>query len=337
MTPPPIFLIGAPRSGTTMLERILGSHPDVLGGPEPHLMTPLAHLGVWDKVDKAPYDHVLAAEAQRRFVAELPGGEQDYWDACRAYADTLYGRRLAASGRTRLLDKTPAYALVLPFLRRVYPDAAYVVLTRHPAAIFASYAESFFAGDYAAAHAYNPILERYVPAIAAFLREPPAMCAHVRYEDLVHDPETHIRRICETIGLGFDPGMVAYGERRGDRSAEGAGDPTGVHTQTRPGTASLSKWVDELRADPAGERLVRGMLDRIAPEDLAAFGYPPETLWEAYEAAGPKTPRARRARWTRYRLQRWLIVRLRARAQRGGVFRRALQRLRLACDVLLRE
>ena len=75
-----------------MLERMLASHSQIQGGPEPHLMTPLAHLGVWDKVDKAPYDHILAAEAQKSFVAQLPNGEQDYWDACRAYCDILYGR-----------------------------------------------------------------------------------------------------------------------------------------------------------------------------------------------------------------------------------------------------
>ncbi|MDP7640106.1 MAG: sulfotransferase, partial [Candidatus Hydrogenedentes bacterium] len=46
--------MSSPRSGSTLLERILESHSAILGGPEPHLMTPLAHLGVWDNVDKAP-------------------------------------------------------------------------------------------------------------------------------------------------------------------------------------------------------------------------------------------------------------------------------------------
>ena len=59
-----------------------------------------------------------------------------------------------------------SYGLVLDFIARIYPTAKYVVLTRHPLAIFSSYAESFFAGDYKAAHDYNPIVERYVPALA---------------------------------------------------------------------------------------------------------------------------------------------------------------------------
>ena len=67
-TPDMLFIISSPRSGSTMLERMLESHSMILGGPEPHLLTPLAHLGVWDKVDQAPYDHVLAADAQKLFV-----------------------------------------------------------------------------------------------------------------------------------------------------------------------------------------------------------------------------------------------------------------------------
>ncbi|HOJ68808.1 MAG TPA: sulfotransferase, partial [Candidatus Hydrogenedentes bacterium] len=69
--PEMIFIIGAPRSGTTLLERMLSSHSQVLGGPEPHLITPLAHLGVWAKVDKAPYDPILSAEAQNEVRPHL--------------------------------------------------------------------------------------------------------------------------------------------------------------------------------------------------------------------------------------------------------------------------
>ena len=54
----------------------------------------LAHLGFWQTVDKAPYDQLQAQDGTRDFVSDLPGGEQDYWDACRSYMDVLYGRML---------------------------------------------------------------------------------------------------------------------------------------------------------------------------------------------------------------------------------------------------
>ena len=76
--------------------------------------------------------------------------------------------------------KTPAYALVLPFLVRLYPRARYIVLTRHPAAIFSSYSASFFDNNDQEAVHFNPVLARYVPAIGGFLREPPARTAPSR-------------------------------------------------------------------------------------------------------------------------------------------------------------
>jgi len=135
-----VFLIGAPRSGTTLLARMLGAHSMVYQRAEPHLITPIAHLGYFGKVQKAPYDQNNVEQALREFVADLPRGEADYLDALRAYTDTMYARIMAtAPGKRLFLDKTPAYALVLPFLTKLYPKARYVVLTRHQLAILSSY------------------------------------------------------------------------------------------------------------------------------------------------------------------------------------------------------
>ncbi len=131
-----VFVISPPRAGSTLLQRMMAAHSEIFTHPEPHLITPIAHLGVYQNVDKAPYDHINAAEATKAFIEGLPGGEQDYLDALRAYTDTLYGRMLSTSESSYFLDKTPANALVLPFLQRLYPDAKYVVLTRHPLAVF---------------------------------------------------------------------------------------------------------------------------------------------------------------------------------------------------------
>jgi hypothetical protein len=337
MNPQLLFVISAPRSGSTMLERMLESHSEILGGPEPHLMTPLAHLGPWAKVDKAPYDHILAAESQKHFIERLPGGDADYWAACRAYCDALYGKLMEDSKKSVCLDKTPAYALVLPFMRKVYPDAKYVVLTRHPLATFSSFANSFFDGDYNVAQEHNPLLERYVPALAAMLRQTDVPVVHVRYEDLVQDPESGMRRIYEYIGVPFEAETINYGDREPSVDhGKGLGDPIGVQQHSRPTTASIEKWIDELAADEAKRRMMQGIVAKLDPADLATLGYPVEEIWRPLEDAGvrpvPKTPKL-----TRYRLQRKLIVRLRAIARGNAAVRSLLERLRLACDVLLRE
>ena len=156
-----IFLISTPRSGSTLLMRVMNATSYIYSRPEPHLIPPLAHLGFWETVEKAPYDQLQSQQAIREIVECLPLGDKGYFDACRAYTDSIYSQLFQAEASSKnlyFLDKTPANALVLPFLTKLYPKARYIVLTRHPAAIFSSYAESFFDGDYDAAVNFNPIL-----------------------------------------------------------------------------------------------------------------------------------------------------------------------------------
>ena len=331
-----VFVIGPPRSGSTLLARMIGAHSLIMGRPEPHLLTPLAHLGYYAKVDKAPYDAVLAAEAQREFVADLPRGEQDYLDACRAYCDTLYLRMLATQPAKRLfLDKTPAYGLILDFVAKVYPTARYVVLTRHPLAVFSSYAESFFNGDYAAAQAYNPIAERYVPALAKFLRQRAVPIYHVVYEQLVAEPERILAEIFAFLGVPNEPQAVEYGQF--EPAVKGLGDPIGVKQHSRPTTASIDKWAVEIAAHPDRMALCRQIIARLDPADLALWGHPLDAIWHPLEAAGAAGAGATRKRLDRYRMERYLIVKLRALVQRRPFLRRWLGTVRLGADVLLRE
>jgi hypothetical protein len=338
-TPKMIFIVGAPRSGTTMLERILSAHSQVQGGPEPHLITPLAHLGIWDQVEKAPYDHILASEAQKLFVSQIQGGEESYYEACRAYCDLLYGRFLEAKGsRTYCLDKTPAYALVLPFLSKVYPDAAYIVLTRHPLAVFSSFANSFFDGNYQEAHEYNPVVERYVPALAAFLRDNSVSKLHVRYEDLVKAPEEWFEKICGHIGIPYEAEAIDYGSRKKEGEVTGLGDPIGVAQHSRPTTASVKKWAAELFSDPDKQAMAKKMIAAVNPDDLTACGYPLEELWKALDSVDGSTFKApKKNKLTRYRLERKLIMLFRGLARRNAFFRNFLKKVRLAADVFLRE
>jgi hypothetical protein len=332
-----VFLIGAPRSGTTLTARMLGAHPAVLAPAEPHLMPPLAHLGFHEKVDEAPYDPVITQIGLREFVATLPSGEADYLEALRRFSDHLYERALAVSGRQILLDKTPAYALVLEFLAKLYPKARYVVLTRHPIAIWSSYIDSFFAGDAAAAHARNPILERYVPAIARFLRTRPVPLIHLRYEDLVRDPEKNLREVCAFLVLAFVPRMIQYGDDEGAAQpvAAGLGDPVTVNREKRPTTQSVGKWAAALAADPVRLAQCRQIVARLADEDLAAWGTPGPELRSALAAIEPRGAGPSRGQLTRYALERRLLVALR-RDIHTSAFGRLVRRVRTICDVLLR-
>lgn len=328
-----IFLIGSPRSGTTMLARMLGAHSAIHAPAEPHLMTGLAHLGYFAKVDEAPYDPIITQLALKELVSSLPNGEADYLEALRAHTDVLYEKLLAPSGKNCLLDKTPAYALVLDFVARLYPHAHYVVLTRNPVAVWSSQVESFFDGDPEAAQRTSPLLGRYVPAIARFLRERPVELLHVRYEDLVADPERHARAIAEHLGLPFESRMVDYGEAGPVQSARGLGDPVQAGQAKRPTTASLDKWKGALASDPAKLEAARTALGQLLDPDLEAWGYARDELLGELDAISPAP--ARRAKLDRFALERRMLVLLRRNIHHNALGR-LVRRIRFACDVLLR-
>jgi len=329
-----IFLISTPRSGSTLLMRILNATSAVYSRPEPHILPALAHLGFWGRVDKAPYDQLQAQQALRAFVNDLPDGDDDYWAACRAYLDVLYGRMLstAPDGERYFLDKTPANALVLPFLQKVYPNARYIVLTRHPAAIFSSYAQSFFDGDYKVAADFNPILSRYIPVMARFLRERPCPALHVSYENIATQPEVELKRISEFLGIPYEPEALDYKRKA---VAEGLGDPIGVAQHSRPVASSVAKWAPELAADDSKYELVAKQLAGVSPEDLATWGCPSATLWDAMKAADPAAYTPKKKKWDRWVAQRKLLVWLR-RDIRNRPLGRLITKVRFFCDVLLR-
>lgn len=332
-----LFLIGAPRSGSTLLAQMLGTHPSIHAPPEPHLLTPLAHLGYYASVERAPYDPIITREAARALVASLPRGEAGYLDALRALTNDLYAQILSASEADLLLDKTPAYALVLDFLARLYPHARYVVLTRHPLAVWSSYVDSFFDGDFAVAHAHNPLLERYVPAIARFLRERPVALVHVRYEDLVTSPAEELTRLCEHCGVAFHEGMIEYGgeARARPETGRGLGDPITVAKQSRPVADSLSRWTEALAGNSARIEQSRGILERLTDDDLTTWGYTRSEIASQLDAVPSRGSQRRPARLDRHRIERKLLVLLR-RNIHHNVLGRLVGRVRDVCDVLLR-
>ena len=331
-----LFIIAAPRSGSTLLNRMLGAHSSIHAPAEPHILTPMAHLGYYERVSQAPYDPIISQLGIRELVPNLPEGETTYLEALRGYSDALYSGLLAGSKGRYLLDKTPAYGLVLDFIARLYPDARYVVLTRHPMAIWSSVIDSFYDGDHAMAHGHNPILERYVPALGRFLRDPPRRMLAMRYEELVAEPETHMRDFCALADLEFEPGMVDYGKSSPQSSASrGLGDPMTVAGQSRPVTDSLGKWAEQLAGRPERVEQCRQILSRLDDQDLETWGFARQTLAAELDAIDPNAQPTQGPKLTRHVLERRLSMAARRRVGDNRLGR-WVRKVRDICDLLLR-
>jgi hypothetical protein len=211
-----------------------------------------------------------------------------------------------------------------------------VVLTRNPLAVWSSQVFSFFDGDFEAAMRLSPLLGRYVPAIARFLRERPVPMHHLRYEDLVATPEACVAELCEFAGLPFEAAMIEYGESGQGQAAKGLGDPISVTRETRPTTASVARWTGDMAGNPAMVEQAQRALASLPDEDLAAWGYERAPLQSDLDAIPRDGPKRGGRGLSRYTLERKLLSLGRRSVQRFGFLARALRTAREACDLLLR-
>lgn len=284
-----IFLISQPRAGSTLLQRMLGSHPDVHTVSEPWLMLhPLYALRA--KGHQAEYNAYVARSALRGFLQQLPGREDDYIEGVRRMYTYLYEQALAGSAKRYFLDKTPRYYFIIPELYRTFPQAQYIVLLRNPLAVLCSVLNTWVREDWFRLHTYGHDLVRAPRLLAEGLSALGEQGVAVHYEQLVRDPGNETRRVCDRLGIKFAPEMVEYGGS--DLPRWRFGDREEVYERRRPAAEKADKWVDSL-ADAQIWRLANDYLQLLGRETLEDMGYPYEELRQLLGAHQPRWIRAR--------------------------------------------
>jgi predicted Zn-dependent protease len=198
----PIFIVGLPRSGSTLVEQILASHPEVEGTRE---LMDVQQMADWIATQgAAPYPGPLAA-LPREAIRQLG---RDYLDRTRAQ------RRL---GRARFIDKAPWNWLHVGLIQLMLPNARIVDVRRHPLGCGLSAFKQHFAGGFDFAYDLGDIgryYADYVELMAHFDTVLPGRIVRVIYEELVADTEPQVRRLLDGLGLPFDPATLRFFENR---------------------------------------------------------------------------------------------------------------------------
>lgn len=262
----PIFLLSLPRSGSTLLQRMLASHPQVATLPEPWVLLPplyaLRHSGVL-----AEYSHENLADAVADFVAALPQGEADYFTAVRRFAESLYGC-VTSDEKPYFLDKTPRYCFIANELIKVFPDAKYVVLWRNPVAALSSRFHSY---DNLWRWQHGKVdFHAGLNTLVQFVQENRDRVFTLQYERLIEAPEESLHRLLDYLELDHAPALlhdfakVTLDGRMGDK--------TGVSDYAAVANQPLDKWRDTL-CNPLRIRLARSVLQNIGQSRLELMGY----------------------------------------------------------------
>lgn len=191
----PIFIIGLPRSGSTLVEQILASHPQV----EATFELPVIGLTAW---------HMGGYPESARETSA---------DKAKALGESyLYETEpLRTLGRPFFIDKMPNNFQFVGLIQLILPNAKIVDVRRHPmAACFSSFKQKFAEG---AAFSYGLtdlglFYRGYLALMGHYNRVLPGKVHRVIYEDLVSDTEREVRRLLDHLGLEFDPACLEFHE-----------------------------------------------------------------------------------------------------------------------------
>jgi hypothetical protein len=270
--PIPLFVFSITRSGSTLVQRVLGAYPEVATVSEPWLLIPLLYTRRREGVI-AEYTHGLAADAIEDFCRVLPNGAEDYRAELRRFVQRLYAEAARGSGARYFLDKTPPYFFVIDDVLALFPDAPAILLWRNPLSVLASLID-FDGGAWDPARYRENLFDGLARLVEARRRHGERLWT-VRYEDLVAGGDAEWRRIADHLGLAFDPTTLT---RFPEVRLEGRmGDPFGVRQYSTLSAAPLDKWRRRLN-NPLRKAWAARWLRWLGRERLEVMGYDLEVL-----------------------------------------------------------
>ena len=273
---PAPFVIGVPRSGTTLLRLMLDAHPDLAVPPETHFLPKLIRLvqdaGEGEDVRAAAVELITthrrwpdfgldAGELRDRLIAVE--GPLRPGDAARAF----YEAYAAKHGKPRWGEKTPQYLKTLKRIGTALPEAHFIHIIRDGRDVALSLLEVSWGPKTVEAAAVQ-----WTTQIRRARRKARSVphYSEVRYEGLVADPEPIVRRACSFCDLRFDPAMLDYHGTATERMEGLARDLELGGGRGEIGASERARQHALVSEAPRGDRAGRWRSE-MEPRDVAAF------------------------------------------------------------------
>ncbi len=249
--PDPIFIVGLPRAGSTLLEQILASHSQVDGTLElPNILSLSRRLrgrGPFAENEEPRYPKILA-ELEPEYFEKFG---QQYIDDTQVYRQ----------GAAYFVDKMPNNFLHTGLIKLILPNAKVIDARRHPMACCFSGFKQLFAEGQEFTYGLSQIgdyYRNYVEMMDHWDEVLPGFVLRVQHEDVVLDLETQVRRILDFCGLEFEPACLEF--YRTDRNVR---TPSSEQVRQPIYTTGLEQWRNfEAYLDPLIEALGEGVMAR---------------------------------------------------------------------------
>lgn len=273
----PIFLVGCPRSGTTLLQQMLDAHPDVAIAPETFFIR-----NFWLKQDKygnLGEDHnyyqlvedIISLPEFQEMELDPEVYRAAAWKSSRSYPLLLrllleqfaHKRDVAIVG-----EKTPNHLLYISILQQFFPTARFVHIVRDPRAVVASWqtvpwTTGTLAGDAAVWRRYMSTARGCPVAL-----KPSLYTLH--YEALIETPKITLKALCQFLQIQFEPAMLAY-HQQPSHTVNAKREPWKINAKKQLSQTSLSRWQSTLSNSMIAE------IEAVVWPEMMHFGYSPIT------------------------------------------------------------
>ncbi|MCW3054792.1 MAG: sulfotransferase family protein [Chthonomonadales bacterium] len=221
-----LFLVGCPRSGTTLLQSLLAAHSQICSFPETHFfLRTIAgrawarRLGLAARSSTTHYAQMTELIGHPDLIARLPPRTLLLRQYARAFSSAL-DEAARRQGRTIWLEKTPGHLHHIREISETVPDAAFIHIVRNAPDVVASLYEvthkhpEVWGGE----RTMDQCLERWQQdvTISARYRLAPDHCV-VRYEHLLDHPTPLLENLCTFAGVPFEPSMLSGRQQAAER------------------------------------------------------------------------------------------------------------------------
>jgi tetratricopeptide (TPR) repeat protein len=227
------LLCGHPRSGTTLLEQVLDSHPEIVSAEE----TPVFFETYLDLKRGFPDDARMLSVLESASPALLREARASY-ARC---VESLLGRPL---GEKLLVDKNPSLTLLIPAVVRVFPETKFLAALRDPRDVCLSFFMQPLPLNVASASylTLEGTIEEYTVLMGiwrAMAARMPNPSIEVRYEDMVADLETVARKALQFLGVAWDPRVLRFDEHARQKLVR---SPTYADVAKPISSGAIGRW-----------------------------------------------------------------------------------------------
>lgn len=226
----PIFVVGFPRSGTTMLEQMLDAHPTLQSMDERAFLS-----NVVDRM--SDYRLVYPRDLHKMTDEQCEELRSFYWKSTATVAPRKEGQRL--------VDKNPLHMLRLPLMNRLFPNAPIILALRHPCdVILSNYMQYFTSNSFAVlCSSLERLAQGYVNAMESWIYHADLLkpnVIHSRYEDLLDDFPGNVKRIGDFLGLEDAAPLARFDQHARDKGF--ISTPSYTQVVEPPNKKAVDRW-----------------------------------------------------------------------------------------------